>query len=306
MIRRSFLALLAYGAMGSTLVVGTVAPAMAESSVTPLVSAEWLSSALGRYDVAIVDIRGKTAEEAFVAGHVPGAVWSQYSSWRSDSSIASGEPAAATVFEALIGGLGISNATTVVIVPAGSSASEFAGAARVYWNFKYVGHDDVAILDGGWAAWVAANNPVETGLTTPVPASFSAVLRPELLATADIVSTNLGTDTILIDARSTEQYLGQSKSKSVTRSGHVPGALSLENALFYDADSNRIKPTAELQSLLPAVFESKDANIIAYCNTGHLSATNWFVLHELLGYENAALYAGSMADWTQDPNNPVE
>jgi thiosulfate/3-mercaptopyruvate sulfurtransferase len=194
-----------------------------------------------------------------------------------------------------------------VIVPEGSSASEFAGAARVYWSLKYVGHDEVAILDGGWNAWVAdANNPVETGLTTPVPASFSADLRRELLATTSDVSAVLGTEAVLIDARPPEQYLGQSKSKSVARAGHIPGALNIDNALFYDADANRIKPTAELESFLPAALSSKDVNLVSYCNGGHLGATNWFVLHEVLGYENAALYAASMAGWTEDPANPVE
>ena len=302
MIRRSLLALLACGAIGTVLVVGATLPAMAESPLTPLVSAQWLASSLEREDVAVIDIRGKVAEEAFVTGHVPGAVWSLYSSWRSDGAIASGDPAAAAVFEALISGLGIANDTTVVIVPAGSSASEFAGAARVYWSFKYVGHDDVAILDGGWAAWLAdATNPVETGPTTPVPASFTATLRPELLATTSAVSASLGTDTILIDARPPEQYLGQSKSP-----GHIPGALNISNALFYDAGTNRIKPVAELETFLPAALASKDVNIVSYCNGGHLGATDWFVLHEVLGFQNVALYADSMGGWTKDPNNPVE
>ena len=93
------------------------------------------------------------------------------------------------VIEGYISGLGVSNASTVVIVPAGSGASEFGAAARVYWTFKYLGHDDVAILDGGWNAWLEDSaNPVASGAAKMKPAMFIAKPRPEILVSTSEVA----------------------------------------------------------------------------------------------------------------------
>ena len=111
---------------------------------------------------------------------------------------------------------------------------------------------------------------------------------------------------MLIDARSPEQYLGKSKSGLVSRAGRIPGAFNLPYFTLFDDTAHRLKPQAELASLVPAAVTGKDTKIIAYCNTGHWSSIDWFVLHEFLGYENTRLYDGSMAAWTSDPSRPVE
>jgi thiosulfate/3-mercaptopyruvate sulfurtransferase len=296
-----------YLALAVAALAAALAPALAEGLPGPLVPAEWLRANIGRADLVVVDIRGRTAANEFAAGHVPGAVFSAYpGGWRGQGAIAGAVPATAAL-EATIAELGVNSDSLVVIVPAGTDSTEFGGAARLYWSFKYAGHDTVAILDGGWPAWVAdAANPVATGVTEVAKGNFIAQVRPEILATTEQVEAALAAGIPLIDARPPEQYAGTKKAGAAKRAGHIPGAASLDSDLFYDAATNRIKPLDDLRALVPvALGGDTGVQAITYCNAGHWSATDWFVLHELLGYENLALYVDSMIGWTQDDAHPV-
>ncbi len=269
---------------------------MAAPAVTPLVSLDWLKANLGRPDIAVLDVRG---EGAFTSAHIAGAVRTDFpGAWRTPDARVPPVP----VLEGLIASLGIGNDKTVVIVPAGTDNTAFGAAARVYWTFKYLGHDSVAILDGGWSAWAAdMGAPTASGTVTPALAHFTASPRPGLLATTQSVAARLHSATVFVDARPASQYLGTAGG------GHIPGAINLENSRFYDDAAHRLKPKDELAALVPASLRAdKQADVVAYCNTGWWSATDWFVLHELLGYQNAALYVQSMAGWSADPSNPIE
>ena len=123
------------------------------AEVTPLVTAEWLKSQAGDENLVIVDIRDDI--EKTDLGELPylaNAVVAPYGSagWRTEVDGVPGQIPAEEQIAGLIGGLGIDGDDHVVIVPWGTDSSEFGGATRVYWTFKYLGHDDVSILDGGW------------------------------------------------------------------------------------------------------------------------------------------------------------
>jgi len=196
---------------------------------------------------------------------------------------------------------------TVVIVPAGGDSTELGGATFAYWVLKYLGHEDASILDGGWSAWRAdPTDPIQDGPAMQTKASFAIHLHPEIRATTKEVAALLGTDTVFVDARSREQYLGKSKSGLVSRAGRLPGAINLPFASVYDDAAHRLKPASELASLIPPDLANRATKVITYCNTGHWSSIDWFVLHELLGYADTRLYDGSMAAWTSDPSRPVE
>ena len=107
----------------------------------------------------------------------------------------------------------------------------------------------------------------------------------------------------LVDARPASFFAGKEKAPAAQAYGHIPGAVSLDSAIFYDAKTNRLKPRAELASLAAQAVPAGPA--IAYCNTGHWAATDWFVLSELLGRRDAKLYYGSMVDWTSDASRPL-
>lgn len=282
-----------------------VASAAAGPQHSPLVSSEWLNSHLGSDDLVVVDVRSGidgTDAEGFANGHIPGAVYASYTAagWRvADGSVPGVLPPVGDL-ENLIGNLGISNNDRVVVVPAGVGSTDFGSAARVYWTFKYLGHDDVAILDGGFRAWVESGGEVSTGTPSIDPARFEANVRPELLADTDAVEEIQAAGGQLVDARPADQFAGDAKHPASTRAGTIPGALSLEegllvregSAFFLDADDvNELIRTAGIRSDEPAV---------SFCNTGHWAATAWFALSEIAGFDNVAMYDGSMTEWSQD------
>jgi len=288
-----------FALVSAALVAVTASSAVA--ATTPLVAADWLKARLTDTSTLVVDLR---PPQAFEAGHVPGAVNGIYPNlWRK----ADWQLLPVDTLVQNLSALGIGDGTTVVLVPAGTDATEFGGATFAYWVLKYLGHENVAVLDGGWDAWKQdAAAPVASGASASTPAQFTANLQPGIRATTDQVAQQLGTDTVLIDARSPEQYLGKSKSGLVSRAGRIPGAINLPYFTVFDDAAHRFKPRAELASLVPAAVTGKDTKIIAYCNTGHWSSIDWFVLHELLSYDNTRLYDGSMAAWTSDSSRPVE
>jgi thiosulfate/3-mercaptopyruvate sulfurtransferase len=274
----------------------------------PLVTPEWLSSRLNDEKVVILDLRSAAGHEEsdYLESHIPGAVWSDYSEkWRTSRDNVPGVIPPVDHLEAYLSSIGVDEDKRVVIVPAGEGATEFGGAARVYWTLNYLGHEDVSILDGGWNAWKAAGLPTASAAETPRPSVFTAEPRDELLMNTAGVADELGSQKVFIDARPFSFFQGKEKHPAAPRYGRLPGALHLDNGTFYDEGSQRLKPLSELKAAVPASL-APDAQIVSYCNTGHWAATNWFVLHELLGYEDVTLYDESMVGWTQDSNRPVE
>lgn len=282
---------------------------MSDFPVSGLVSPEVLQAALGRPDLVILDIRS-TAEggrAAFEAGHIPGAVHSDYAAdgWRTKIGNAPGMLPSLDHLARLTGNLGIRPESRVVIVPAGIAATDLAAAARVYWTLKLIGHGQQAILDGGFKGWQA--NPertVATGAPQPRPAApYPVVVKQELRSTADATFVaSRGKLATLVDARAASYFDGREKAAEATRAGHIPGAVSRDYAAAFDPATGRLRPQADLGALYGAV---PSGPAISYCNTGHTAALNWFVLSEVLERDEVSLYDGSMTDWTQDPDRPV-
>ena len=283
------------------LVMVNITIGWAATAVPPLVAATWLKGHLGGRDLAVIDIR---AREDFEAGHIPGAVDAEYPVyWRQpDWRLLPVETLSAN-----LSAFGIGTEVTVVIVPGGGDSTELGGATFAYWVLKYLGHDNVSILNGGWTAWRSdRTDPIQAGPSARTSANFTVDLRPDIRATTDQVMVSLGGDSVLVDARAPDQYLGKTKSELVSRAGRIPGAINLPFSKLYDDGAHLLKSVLALALLVPPQLPSRDARVITYCNTGHWSSIDWFVLHELLGYPNTRLYDGSMAVWTSDPNQPVE
>jgi len=194
----------------------------------------------------------------------------------------------------------------VVIVPWGTDSSEFGGATRVYWTFKYLGHDAVSILDGGWRQYDAQGGERAAEPATPVVAEFPLNVRPELRATTADVETALADGVPLVDGRPVEQYLGQSKSPVVRVEGTIPGAVNLPHSGFYSADYASFATPETIAALAKGVgIDESDKNIV-FCNTGHWASIAWFALSEVQGNKNTAMYDGSMAEWAADPARPIQ
>ena len=241
---------------------------MGGPAVTPLVTTDWLEEHLGAEDLLILDIRSLSE---FEQAQIPGSQHTAYpGDWNTErDGIPARIPLTADL-EAYLSSIGIGPDVSVVVVPAGTNSTEIGGATWIYWMLKYLGHDGVAILDGGWAAWNWESRATASGpASDPVPREFVASVRPELLAETADVAAELDSDTVIVDVRPENQYTGAVQSGLVTRAGHIPGAISLNNARFYDPLFNRFKSLEELQAELPPELEGRAVRIISYCVAGH-------------------------------------
>lgn len=285
-----------------------------EEKTPPLVDASWLDANLDRDNLVVLDVRSGIDNggdrSSFQNAHIPGAVYSSYTGdgWRESRDGVTGLLPPVASLERLIGGLGIGNDDTVVVVPAGTGPTDFGSAARVYWTFRVLGHDAVTILNGGFAGWQAAGYETAEGEAVRLPmAQFNGELQENLIASLEEVQKARETQAQLVDARPTDYFRGKTKSPAAKAPGTIPGSRSLphqsfiaqQDQVFY-LDRDVITEKVNKAKLDP------EARTIAFCNTGHWAATDWFVLSELAGFDEVALYDGSMAEWSQDSSRPIQ
>lgn len=289
-----------------TLMVVSVAARAAD--VEPLVSPAWLNERLKDSDLVVLDIRSDRnggGQKAYAEAHIPGSVFSDYdkAGWRvTRNNVPFMVPPAAEL-EKLIGSVGIGQDSHVVVVSTGENVTDFGAAARIYWTLKYAGVKKLSILDGGIAAWKQATLPVESGEKAPSPKTFTASVDDSIVALAsDVEKINGSGGAALVDARPASFFVGKEKAPASAAYGHIPGALNVDSASFFDTKTNRLKSKAELVKAADVVPAGPT---VSYCNTGHWAATDWFVLHEVLGRKEARLYAGSMVEWTSNGSRPV-
>jgi thiosulfate/3-mercaptopyruvate sulfurtransferase len=302
--RRAFAA--AVLASAAVAAIPAIAAADSTSKAEPLVTPQWLNQHRADADVVVLDIRSAIdggGAEAYAKAHIPGAIHSDYdqAGWRVARNGHPMNVPSQTALEKLIGETGIDEDSRVVIVPAGVSATDFGAAARIYWTLKAAGHPALSILDGGFAGWQAAGLPVESGKNIPSPRIFSGKFNEKLLAELEQVEQH--PNATLVDARPANQFIGKEKAGLAKAYGHIPHAINIDSASFYDPAANRLRPKAELAAIAGKV---PSGPVVTYCNTGHWAATDWFVLSEVLGRPNVRLYAGSMVEWSADPKRPIE
>ena len=278
----------------------------------PLVTSDWLNASLDNDNLVILDVRSKIdggSLDTYKQGHVPGAVYTNYleDGWRTKD--ANGTPAQLPQFdqlEALFERLGIENSSHVVIVPAGKSALDMGSATRVYWTLKVAGHDDVSVLDGGFAGWTAnPANPIEQEQALPFPSDYEIKPNLQLIARKQDVKAALGSSVTLIDNRPPEQFSGQKKHEAAARFGTIPGAINIPEKTLTRNGTGSFKDITDLAKLYQTNATTAERDEINFCNTGHWASLGWFVSHELVGNKKAKLYDGSMVEWTADKATPI-
>ncbi|WP_420390058.1 sulfurtransferase [Marinobacter sp.] len=286
----------------------------AGNGTTPLVDASWLESNLHRDDLVVLDVRSGIDNggdrSSFQDAHIPGSLYSSYTGdgWRESRDGVSGLLPPVSSLERLIGGLGISNDDTVVIVPAGTGATDFGSAARVYWTFRVLGHDEVAILNGGFAGWKAEGFETVSGESNQrAVTDFKGSLQQNLIASLEEVEEARSTQAQLVDARPADYFRGENQSPAARAPGTIPGSRNLPHAGFVgERNSAWYLNEGSITARVNEAELNPGTRTIAFCNTGHWAATDWFVLSELAGFEEVALYDGSMAEWSQDSNRPLQ
>ncbi len=280
----------------------------AHDAAGPLVDAEWVAEHACDDGIVVLDLRPSPG--AFKRGHIACSVNS--SLMRGWYTRRDGIPALLpdpADLAALIGGLGIGNDDHVVVVGPGGNALAATVATRAYWTFKYLGHDAVSILDGGFAAFRSDPSlPLEAGDAAAREArTFAPALRPELLATAEDVNAALeeGAATALIDSRTSDYYAGINTMGIVARPGTLPGADNVPVTWLTTPDG-RFQSPEVLDSIAEHTPLDGETPLITFCNAGQMASLDWFVAHELLGNSEARMYDGSLTEWAADSERPLE
>jgi len=294
----------------------------------PVVDREWLSANLGDDNLVVIDIRHpvdsafvapewkkdeKTGEEylARVGGHISGATVVDAKTIRAKRDI-DGETVKKLIpdresFERLMQSWGVDADDTIVIAPMGFGAGDMTNATRLYWQMKYYGEDDIAILDGGTSGWLAAGGEHSAEKRTAESGDWSASEeREEILATTQEVEAAQGSGVQIVDTRSPNQYMGVFTKSYVFDDGHIAGAKNYPTSLMSEAGmATNFLAAERYRKLMTRLGINPDSPAITTCNSGHLGSGGWFILHEILGNDNVALYDGSMHEWTLRGNKAV-
>ncbi|WP_420642721.1 sulfurtransferase [Candidatus Leptofilum sp.] len=268
-----------------------------------LIDAQTLAENIGNPNWVIVDCRFSLADTAagyqnYQQAHIPGAVYAHL-----DDDL-SGPPATdhgrhplptPQRLAQLFSFLGIDEMSQVV-------AYDDAGgmiAARLWWMLRYMRHEAVAVLDGGWQAWQTAGLPTKSGVERNEPAQFSGRPQPKWLVTLDEVESQ----PLLVDSRGPARYRGEIEPID-PQPGHIPGAVNLPFENQLDANG-RFRPAEEMKAQITAVLGKMRPDAVTfYCGSGVTACVNLLAMAHV-GLGNGRLYVGSWSEWSNDPERPV-
>lgn len=276
-----------------------------------VVSTDWLRAHLDDAPLVVLDARfslddEEWGERAYREGHIPGARYADTATHLAGEIIPGvtgrrpfPEPER---FAEQLGAWGIDDTTQVVAYDADGGRMS---AARVWLMLKWMGHDRVAVLDGGWQAWLAAGGAITQTVPEPERTTFPLRLRPELLADVDEVDEHRQRPrTCVFDSRGAEGYHGGGVYHDAVR-GHIAGAGLADRANTTHADLTFRSP-AELRSYYLDLLDGVEpSEVIYYCGSGITAAQNVLAM-SIAGLEGSRMYVGSWSEWITDPTRPVE
>jgi thiosulfate/3-mercaptopyruvate sulfurtransferase len=267
------------------------------TNTSSLVSTQWLASHLDQPNLIIIDCRFQLMDphwgkQQYQAGHIPGAYYLDLNQDLSSPVQQHGgrHPLPdLTAFAQKMAEIGVIWGETLVVA---YDDARFAFASRLWWLLRYLGHDQVALLDGGWPAWKQENLPISSETPQPKPGKFTSQPQPNWLADLERVKICEQDDSLfLIDSRESDRYLGKTEPIDPI-AGHIPGAYNLPWKEVSD-DHGFCLP---LESHQKRWQPYQEREIIVYCGSGVTACVNLFSLH-LAGVENAKLYVGGWSDW---------
>lgn len=247
--------------------------------------------------VTILDVRPR---DEYRAGHIPGAIridWSDFrDGWGRTGKLTDDLDDLA---RELAADYGVDARRPVVVY--GNARNGWGEEGRIVWMLAYLGHPDVSLLDGGFAAWVAAGGATSTADEEALPAEFTARPDPALRATAGDVDRARHGPAVVLDVRTREEWNGATPYFEA-RGGHIPGARHLEWKDLIAADGH-FDPDAARERLRELGLAAPQP-VITYCTGGVRSAHTW-VLLRALGFTDVRNYDGSWFEWSADDSRPV-
>ena len=270
-----------------------------------LVSTEWVAEHGGDANVRLVEVDVDTS--AYEQGHIAGAVgWN----WQSQlQQPVQRDLATKEEIEQLLGSSGIDNGTTVILY--GDNNNWFA--AWAFWQLKYYGHGDVRLMNGGRVKWEAEGRPMTTESPSVSAVSYTASEGDQSIrAYRDQVLSLVNAGSIsLVDVRSPAEFSGEllappaAPQEGSQRGGHIPGASNIPWGQAV-AEDGTFKSADDLRALYGGQGIDGSRETIAYCRIGERSSHTWFVLTQLLGFEDVRNYDGSWTEWGSIVGAPIE
>lgn len=275
---------------------------------SPLVSTEWLARHLDAPDVRIADASwylpqaGRNAKAEFASAHIPGAVFFDIDDLSDETSSLPHMLAPAPKFASRMRKLGLGDGNLIVVYDGGGVYS----SARAWWMLRAMGHEDVAVLDGGLPKWRREGRPLADLAPVSQPRHFSP--RPNNALIRDFAQVMEACTTgreQIVDARSAPRFAGREEEpRPGVRRGHIPGSFNLHYAQLTNEDGT-LKAPAELKALFESTGIDLTKPIVTTCGSGVTAAILLLALH-VIGATDVAVYDGSWSEWGARPEAPVE
>ena len=269
-----------------------------------IASTDWLQTHLEYINIRVVDCSVSFINpNSYNVGHIPGAVSLELIGQLSDpKGRVHGLILPESQFETVMGKLGISNDTMVVVYDA------FGGpwSARLWWALMYYGHNNVKILNGGFGKWKIEGREIETEAFVPPPAVFKATAQASFISDIDDVKQAIEQDNIyLIDALNADHHFGRKPfAPTLAPPGHIPTAINIPGPSNISMETGLFLSPVELKEHWSILKANPQDKVITYCGAGYYGAFDLFALYQL-GYNRISLYDGSWIEWISDPTRLV-
>jgi thiosulfate/3-mercaptopyruvate sulfurtransferase len=279
-------------------------------SFSTLITTKELANELGNEEWAIIDCRFSLDDTSrgrkdYDLSHIPGAVYAHLDEDLSGPIIPGNTGRhplpSPDLFALTLGGWGVGPGIQVVVYDDWGGAI----AARLWWMLRWLGHDAVAVLDGGWPLWMKEGRPTQSGVEFRSQREFEPKTKPELLVGVDQVAIlSADSENRLFDSRAADRFRGE--NETIDRiGGHIPGAVSAPYSDNLGKDGFFLSPE-ELRTRFESLLKdtpSKEA--VFYCGSGVSAAHNLLAMAHA-GFEDSLLYIGSWSEWIADLSRPIE
>ena len=282
---------------------------MALSAKNWIVETDWLAAHLHAPDLLVFDgswhlpTSGRDAKAEYAAAHIPGALFFDIEDLVDEKSPLPHMLPSTVKFASRMKKMGVGDGMRIVVY---DSVGLFS-AARVWWTFRAMGHQDVAVLNGGLKKWKAEGRPLEDGPPLPrTPRHFTPLLNGSLVRDLDDMKSYVAKGNMqIVDARPQARFEGKDpEPRPGLRRGHIPGSKSVPSGAILNPDGT-IKAKAELERIFRDAGIDPQQPVVTTCGSG-VTASMLSLALAVVGQTNAAVYDGAWAEWGQDNGLPIE
>jgi thiosulfate/3-mercaptopyruvate sulfurtransferase len=274
-----------------------------------IVETDWLAEHLNAPDLLVFDgswhlpTTGRNAKSEYIAAHIPNALFFDIDDLSDEKSSLPHMLPSTVKFASRMKKMGVGDGVRVVVY----DSEGLFSAARVWWTFRAMGHEDVAVLNGGLKKWKAEGRAIEDGMPRKRPeCHFTPLMNASLVRDIDDIKQVLAKKSAqIVDARPAPRFAGsEPEPRPGLRCGHLPGSRNVPSQGLLNADGT-LKPVAELQKIFADAGIDPALPVITTCGSG-VTASILSLALAVLGQTNAAVYDGSWAEWGADNGLPIE